>query len=385
MIHYKPEIFHLTENVVIDTITINSGFTLNINDFSNNIILKNDIIDNVVNYVDEINKFSLNVKIFNESLELDKILSIGNYYIQLYYDNINKYIYLNIQDNIILINDVTTTTTTTTTIAIPIINKNPIIFYNSGITWVGGGLVTPHDIYLSLYHDNLTGWTSESLYELLVYNISGCYGSIQNPIVKIYEKGSNVIIYDIVKNGIYDLNITAIDNAQNITISTISNLFINDDLTKIYYKQNIFSNITGNTSLFTGGTFDITGNINIESGFTFNIGGFKNNIISKIDIIDNIINYIDDLIFPLINKYMINILIVGKSHRNRNIIEYENINKPGQYCIKISLTNPSNITIINYFIMNVIFDISVYSEGYWQDNKVWINFNLWLDHPIFKR
>ena len=32
--------------------------------------------------------------------------------------------------------------------------------------------------------------------------------------------------------------------------------------------------------------------------------------------------------------------------------------------------------------MSVVYDVSVYSEGYWQDGKVWVDFVLWLDHPI---
>lgn len=62
------------------------------------------------------------------------------------------------------------------------------------------------------------------------------------------------------------------------------------------------------------------------------------------DLIDNIVNYIDDY---SINKYMLNILIVGNI--SGEILEFTTINNTSEYCIKLSYNNE----IENYLIIKV--------------------------------
>ena len=139
--------------------------------------------------------------------------------------------------------------------------------------------------------------------------------------------------------------------------------------------------LTGNTNLYSGASSAITSNIYISSGFTLNVGGFDHNYIDRLDIINNIVNYAYDNIDIDLNKYKIEVLIAG-SHNDYGAIVYTGVTQPGLYCVKILLTDSSGNEVIDYFIMKVVYDVSIYSEGYWQDNKVWVDFVLWLDHPI---
>lgn len=394
---YKPDILKiLTGNTssfydIEPNITITSGFTLNVENFNNNNISKIDIIDNVINYIDVINKYAINVKISNSGSTFEFVTTPDIYCVMFSGDTIH-YLIMEISLGDIPTTTTTTTkiTTTTTTIIPNGTNiKNPIIYYNSGQSWLGGGLEPPHDAYLHINHDNITGWTLGSLMVLFIDKIVGCLDNdipLSAITINLFKRGSDVPLNGIYENGIYDIFISVKDSAKNTTSDQIINVIVNDLSPIIFYHPYILnSGITGNTSMFSSATSGITSNIPIDSGFTFNLGGFDGFVIDRLDIIDNIVNYVIDPIYLDINKYMLDILIVGRSHRNGEMLVYKNVTKPGKYCIKISLSNRSGNNIVNYFIMDVVFDVSIYSEGYWQDNKVWIDFTLWLDHskPIW--
>jgi hypothetical protein len=142
---------------------------------------------------------------------------------------------------------------------------------------------------------------------------------------------------------------------------------------KIVYNPYIIINLTGNTSDFYNNS-GITSGMSIYSGFTLNIDEFDNKVIHKIDIIENLINYVK-CVDIYINKYMTEVTIVGS-------VLYDKITKPGLYCIKIKLSDSNRNEFVDYFIVYVIYNVSMYSEGYWQDSKVWIDSVLLLDHPI---
>jgi len=61
----------------------------------------------------------------------------------------------------------------------------------------------------------------------------------------------------------------------------------------IIYNPYILYSLTGNTNYFSGSSSDIVSNIDINSGFTLIIGNFDNNTINRVDIINNLIDYID--------------------------------------------------------------------------------------------
>ena len=144
----------------------------------------------------------------------------------------------------------------------------------------------------------------------------------------------------------------------------------------IIYNYEILYSLTGNTNYFSGSSSAI---IYIGSGFTLNLIDFDNNVINRVDIIDNVINYVKDYTDININKYNSNILIVGSKFIDYNNIIYTTIINPGYYCIKISLKNNIGNEIVYYVMLFVIYDISNFSEGYWQDNYVWIDSTIWID------
>jgi hypothetical protein len=325
------------------------------------------------------------------------------------------------------------TTQNTSIISIVVENKSPIIYYNlpiSGTSWNGGNLITPYNVFLHIIHSNFTyysnfdypdatttttisnyktinsgltldfpnsynlglnyktinsGWTLDSLKYLFIDHVVDSYGfnvpiSMLN--FTLYNKGSIISLNDINKYGIYDIKISYTDIFGNVINNKITDISVNDLKPDIVYKPYILTGkLTGTTNSYSGATSKIEPNITIISGFTLNLNGFDKNIIYRNDIIDNIVNYVKDIVDVNINKYMIDIIVSGK-HNDNGPIVYTDITKPGDYCVKVSLKNNNNNEIINYFMMKVVYDLSSFSDGYWQDNKVWVDFVLWLDHPI---
>jgi hypothetical protein len=265
--------------------------------------------------------------------------------------------------------------------------RMPIIYYNdpiSGTTWNGGGVIIPYNVFLNFIHNNVLGWTLDALKILFISGITDCvFGDIplSNMIFILYENGSSIPLTEITNSGIYNIYISVIDYANNTLINIISNITVDNNPPVIVYKYNVIMNITGNTIDYSGASSAITSGIYISSGFTFNLNGFDNNEINRLDIIENVINYVYDDVDADINKYMLNILLSSK-HTDDGPIIYNTVTLPGPYCVKIFISDSSGNEIIKYFIMNVVYDVSTYSEGYWQDDKVWIDSTLWLDHPI---
>jgi len=392
-----------------------SGFTFNL--FYKNMIDRIDIINNVINYVydnidNSINKYMLNILISNSGGTYTGVTQIGDYDVKISIsDNsgneiINYFIMSCIYDpsgtsfiTYIPIIDLVYSGGTDTSIVLTGIDvKKPIIFYNnpiSGTSWLGSGTTIPYDIFLNLMHDNFcysnpiqcvsSGWTLESLKYLFISGIIDCFDgniSLSDITFLLFRNGSSIPLTGITEFGIYNVYISYTDNSGNNTTNYISNIVVNDSPPIIAYRPYVISpNLTGNTTFYSGATSAITSGIYISSGFTLNIGGFDHNIIDRIDIIDNIVNYVYDYTDIDINKYMIDILIVG-SHNDNGPIIYTGVTQPGEYLVKLSLKDTSGNEIINYLMMKTIYDVSVYSEGYWQDNKVWVDFVLWLDHPI---
>lgn len=395
---YKPILINLTGNTtdysgvtgITSGIFISSGVTFNINDYYGN-ITKNDLIDNIVNYIDDysINKYMLNILIVanvsGQTLEFATINNLSEYCIKISYNDFEDYLIMKVfkynlyDDNITTTTTTTiqhtTTTTTTKKIRIPTITYNYPI---SGTSWVGGNDVIPYNVFLPFAHNGISGWTLDSLKTLFISGITDCYDGeipISSIIFNLYKTGSQLPLMSISENGIYDIIISITNTLGNTLTNSILHIIVNDSYPIIVYRPYVIdSNISWNTDNFSGITSGITGGIDINSGFTFNITGFDRQLITRLDIIDNIVNYVYDYVDLTLNKYMLDILIVGTE-------TYEIIYQDGGYCVKMSIINSSGHKTDNYFIMNVISDIqqSCFSQGFWQDNKVWIDFKLWLD------
>jgi hypothetical protein len=265
-------------------------------------------------------------------------------------------------------------------------NINPSNLYGvSVVDYPSETPTTTTTTTISNYKTINSGWTLDSLKYLFIDHVVDSYGfnvpiSMLN--FTLYDKGSIISLNDINKYGIYDIKISYTDIFGNVINNKITDISVNDLTPDIVYKPYILTReLTGTTNSYSGATSKIEPNITIVSGFTLNLNGFDKNIIYRNDIIDNIVNYVKDIVDVNINKYMIDIIVSGK-HNDNGPIVYTDITKPGDYCVKVSLKNNNNNEIINYFMMKVVYDLSLFSDGYWQDNKVWVDFVLWLDHPI---
>jgi hypothetical protein len=270
------------------------------------------------------------------------------------------------------------------------VNVNPpIIYYNSpiiGTSWIGSGTTVPSNVILNFVHDGISGWTLDSLKNLFISGIIDCFDgnvALSSITFLLYNAGSIVPLSGISQFGTYDILISVTNSAGNTITNYITNIISDDSPPVIVYRPYVLVHLTGNTTTYSGASSAITSGIYIESGFTVNINGFDGNYIDRLGIIDNIVEYVYDVIDLDINKYMINVLIVGWSHINpgSNIV-YSAVTQYDSYCVKLSISDSRGNETINYLIMKVIFDVSVYSEGYWLDNKVWIDNVLWMDHPF---
>ena len=377
-------------------IDINSGFTFNLNGFENNSFNSFDIISNVIDDVYgyyKINKYMLNVLIVDSIGVVDMVDDIGEYCIKIYYydeigNSIVDYFIINVvfdysnNDGIYYLNNNNIIySIDNNDLDIEVLYNQPIIYYNTGETWLGGDNIIPHDVKLNLIHDGITGWTLYDLKNLFINHATECWNgeiNIDGLSVKLYKSGELIEIYELTENGYYDMEISYTDVSDNSVINRISNILVDgEEPIIVYYPYIISSNITGNTSMFSASTPLIEPDIYISSGLTLNLGGFDNNIIDRMDIIDNIIDYVIDIDIS-INKYNSEILVINQI----DLKIYDIINNPGYYCLKISLKDSLNNENIKYLMLHVIYDVSVYSEGYWQDNKVWVDMVHWLDHQI---
>lgn len=278
-------------------------------------------------------------------------------------------------------------TTTTTTTTQSIFTKSPSIYYkynNSEQFWSGGTKNIPFNVSLNMLHGNYTGWTSNQLLNLFIEYVYDVYDSnvdINSVVTKIYKNCSFIETTGINSTGLYDVVFSYTDIYGNNITNKIEDINVIYNSPVIFYKEYILTGyLSGNTNSYTGVTNHILPNIIISSGFTFNLPGF-NNLITKIDIIDNLIEYVLADSGEFIDKHAVNIVIAkGTIYGSQNI--YDTVTNPGIYCIEVSLEDIFGNKTIRYFIMNVISDSSVYSIGFWQDNKVWFDYVNWLDHPI---
>lgn len=379
-----------SSSAITSGIYISSGFTLSLNNAINRLY----IIDNIVEYVYDsidttLNKYNLNVLIVNSGETFIVVNNIGKYCVKISIsDNSGNEIIDYLLMNVSLLPITTTsttiipiiTTTTTTTL------NGPYIFYNSGTSWIGSGLTIPYNVILPFVHNGISGWTLDSLKVLFIDSVMDLYdGNIALSSITfiLYNSGSIIPLSGISGSGLYDIFISFTSSSNNNITNYIKNIKVDNSPPVILYRPYVLvPTLTGNTTSFSGASSAITSGIYISSGFTANINGFDRFTIDRIGIIDNIVNYVYDDIDNL-NKYMLNVLVVGWSHLDPggNII-YTGVTKEGYYCVKISISDSSGNEVIDYVMMKVIYDVSVYSEGYWQDNKVWIDRILWNDHPF---
>lgn len=269
----------------------------------------------------------------------------------------------------------------------------PIIYYNSGVSWSGSGTTIPYPISASInlpfIHQGISGWTLNELKGLFISGITDCWDGIidlSTIIFNLYENGSDIVLTGITKSGIYNIEISVTDNAGNKITNYILNIKVDNDAPVVVYKYGVLTNkVHSSSNLYTGVTSDLASDINILSGFSLRIKGFDQLKINRVDIIDNIVDYVYDLIDIDINKYMLDVLVVGS---DKNV--YSVITEAGNYCVRLKISDKDGNEIINpfgtptighYLMMNIVFDESVFSEGYWQDDKVWIDTTLWLDAP----
>jgi len=379
-----------SSSAITSGVYIARGFTVSLNNTVNRLFIINSIVESVYDMIDNtLNKYKLNVLIVNSGETLIEVDNVGTYCVKISMsDNSGNETIDYLMMNVLLL-PITTTTTTiipvTTTTTTTILN-GPYIFYNSGTSWFGSGLTVPYDVILPFVHEGVSGWTLDSLKMLFIDKVIDCYDgniSLSSITLILYNIGSIIPLSDIFGSGLYDIFVSFTNSSNNNVTNYIKNIKVDNSPPVIVYRPYVLvSTLTGNTTSFSGASSAITSGIYISSGFTANINGFDRFTIDRIGIIDNIVNYTYDDI-DNINKYMLNVLVVGWAHLDTydNII-YTEVNKEGYYCVKLSISDSSGNEVINYIMMKVIYDISVYSEGYWQDNKVWIDRILWNDHPF---
>lgn len=382
----------VTHQIDSDVI-INSGFTFNLNAFDNNIITKYDIITSLINYINnDIDKYLLNVLIVDSNNIYEQITEIGTYCIKIYYNNFVFYLLMkSINDvtksdiiyyeDINLINTEYSQTTTTTTI------KSPVIYYNYSTTniWSGGGMKIPYNIFIHLINNENTGWTINQLRDLFIDYVYDNYEQlvdINKVNVKLYKQNSSILENSISSVGVYRIIFSYFDMFDNYVVNTINNINVVQNTPIIYFKDYILSShLSGNTNDYTGVTSNYIPDITVDSGFIFNLNGFSNNEITKNDIIHYLIEYVRGDNDEIIDKYSVNITIAKPTiYKLQNV--YESIFNPGIFCIQVLKENIFGDKTIKYFIMKVVSNSSVYSDGFWQDNKVWVDSVVWLDHPI---
>lgn len=260
---------------------------------------------------------------------------------------------------------------------------SPIIYYNSSSNWTGSGTTVPTNVKLHYVHNGITGWTSEQLKYLFISGITDCWDGVI-PItavtMDIYKKGSTQSISGITEEGIYNIVFSYYDNANNSIINYITDIYVDDTPPVIVLQYGVLSSVTGNTTSYSGIT-GITSGVTLNSGFTFNLSGFSSGEISRLDIIDNVIDHVYDNVDTSLNKYMLNVRIISSESGGTLVTS---IIKPGYYLVEFSISDNSGNQTIEYYMLNVLESIifSCFSSGIWRDNKIWIDTTTWLDYPV---
>jgi len=134
--------------------------------------------------------------------------------------------------------------------------------------------------------------------------------------------GSPVTLTGTSEEGIYEIEYTYTDNANNFTGATIGNILVDATLPIIHYKYGIVSSGTTGSTL-TGSTIDYSGStitevVEIFSGFTMVASGRTPTGITSNDIMNYIIDSVYDNVDTTISKYDIDFY---KVDNRRNLID----------------------------------------------------------------
>lgn len=169
-----------------------------------------------------------------------------------------------------------------------------------------------------------------------------------------------------------------------------TDIYVDDTPPFIVYQYGVVnSGVTGNTTVYCNASTGITSGITVTSGFIFNLSGFSSGEISRMDIIDNVIDHVYDNVDNDINKYMIDVL-VASSESGGTLITYGklgslgSITQLGYYLCRFSISDINENETIQYHMICVVENeafMSCFSSGVWKDNKIWIDTEFWKDFP----
>jgi len=236
---------------------------------------------------------------------------------------------------------------------------SPVIYYNNSIYWSGSGTTIPYDVVLP----SGTTWTIDQLKYLFISGITDCWdGNIPISAVTLELFNNCYNTTGITGDGIYNIIITIIDNAGNITSNNIINIVVDSLPPVIEYQYGVLnSGLTGDTITYSGASSGITSNIIISNGFiltgttisiiTFSgvtgiTTGFTN--LDRMDILTNIVEGVYDIVDLSLNKYMLNVLIVDES------LTYTEVSVAKDYCVKLSIIDIGGNEAVDYLIMRVV-------------------------------
>jgi hypothetical protein len=160
-------------------------------------------------------------------------------------------------------------------------------------------------------------------------------------------------------------------------------IYVDDTPPVIVYKYGVLQyGLTGDTTFFSGASSAITSGIFINDGFIFNLSGFSSGQIDRMDIIDNLIDFIYDNVDTSINKYMLNVIIASSKSGGTLITT---ITQSDTYLLKFSIADANGNERIEYHMLMVGESqeiMSCFNTGIWRDDKVWIDTTFWKDIPF---
>ena len=423
-------------------ITISSGFTFNINDFPYN-INRIDIIDNIVDYIYDsvnldLNKYMLDVLIVDQDHIYTEVSGATNYCVKLSITNtlgcvMYDYFIMNVINTNIIDIDYTYYMPVEK-IEFPIlqpkkevinVDPNPIIFYKYGVLYNTTGFTTtqysgasiniesgitissgftfnindfPYNINRIDIIDNIVDYinlNNSDKYSIdviivddkIVYNeVSGATNycvklSLVNNAGCVIEEYfiMNIIKEETEIDHTYYMPIEKIEAKTTMSCIDTGPIFVDSEPPIIVYQYGVITSFESNTNIFSGVSSGITPNLSIDKAFLLNIEGFDRNEITRIDIIDNVVDYVYDMIDLDVNKYMLDVLITDK-----NLI-YSKVTNRGDYLVKFKISDKFGNIVVDYLIMRVVDgtdDVACFPGGIWRDNKVWIDTYIWMDYIL---
>lgn len=177
----------------------------------------------------------------------------------------------------------------------------------------------------------------------------------------------------------YYMPIEKIEAKTTMSCIDTGPIFVDSEPPIIVYQYGVITSFESNTNIFSGVSSGITPNLSIDKAFLLNIEGFDRNEITRIDIIDNVVDYVYDMIDLDVNKYMLDVLITDK-----NLI-YSKVTNRGDYLVKFKISDKFGNIVVDYLIMRVVDgtdDVACFPGGIWRDNKVWIDTYIWMDYIL---